>query len=247
MSNKAPVTEKGKLMQVQPVEKEKPRTEREKLAEMNFKDKCSYIWGYYKYFIVGGFIVIALTANLLNTFVFNPARKAYVSVATFGGYLPWEACNDIAADLTARVVPDPARFQVYMESYYMVEEDPEMNNAMHQKFMANVSVSELDVLIVTKEHLAAFLPLGIFAPLDTVLPAELLAEHADSLYNANGLVYSPETKAENTVNTVFGIRIPGNAYLEGYGIRTDDLILTVIANTKRTAEVEACIRVILGE
>jgi len=247
MSNKAPVTDKGKMMQIQPAEKTQPKTEREKLAEMRFKDKISYIWGYYKYFFIGGAIVLALAISLLNTFVFNPARKPYVSIATFGGYLPWETCSEIAEDLTLRFVPDTERFQVYLESYYLVEEDPQMNNAMMQKLMANVSVAELDVMIVSKEHMDTFLLQGLFAPVESVLPTNIITAQADNMYNARGMIYSDETKQETTVMANFGIRLAGNAYLESFGIRTDDLILAVVANSNRTEAAIECVRSFLTE
>jgi len=247
MSNNQPVTDKGKLSQVQPAEHTQPKTEREKLRDMKFKDKCAYIWEYYKLYFIGGAIVIALCVSLLDTFVFNPARKTYLAVASFEGYLPWDMDGEIAEDLTTRIVPEPEEFQVYFESYYTVDDDPQLNIAMTQKLMANISVADLDILIIDKNLIGSYLNQGIFAPLDTVLPADILAAHADSLYSARGLVYSTEDKSESIVTTDFGIHLAGNAYLESFGVDTDDLLFTVISNSRRPDAIVECAREILAK
>jgi|GEM_PF-2311734 len=247
MQTKEAVTEKGKLAQVQAEMPQPVQTEREKMRQMGAKERMVYIWGYYKMYFIGGLLLLITAFNIVNTLLWNPPPKTYLSVAVYGPPAVVEHIRALSQDMTEKLVSEPEAFQVAAESYHVTGAEAELQATMTQKLMANVSVGEVNLIVVDEENFETLLNKGLFTPLGEVLDGEMHAKYAEDLYRAAPTVYDEELESITLPEDDYGIRLDSNAYLASFGINTEGMLLGVVPSELRVDETMEGLRLILGE
>jgi len=247
MSNNGPVTEKGKIAQMQPAVKEPKKTEREKLRGMTRMEKVQYIWAYYKMYFIAGIIVLVVSGSLLNHLVLNPPPKTYLNVTFFGEYVFVDAIDILTSDMTEKIVPDPETHVVYAESYHVTDSDPEMSMGIMQKLMANIAVRELDLMITDKQMFDTFAGEELFTPLSEVLGAEFVDANRDIIYRVAPIGYDENNRPFFMEEDDYGIRLADNAYMRELGLDLSGWYIGVVSNSQRPEAVLEGLQLILGE
>ena len=220
MQTKKTVTEKDKIV--------------EKRHDMGFFARIAYIWEYYKFYFIGGLLLLVISFNLVNTLVLNPSPKTYLSVAVFGPSVSAADMAALAEDMTAQLVPTPSPdedaevFRAVAESYHITGADAETSATMTQKLIANVSVGEVDLIITDEENFRLLANLGIFKPLSEVFNRETLGLYADDLYRLAPSSYDAEQRPVTLPEDDYGVWLDDNAYLASFGLDTSGMLLGVV-------------------
>ncbi|MCL2203925.1 MAG: hypothetical protein FWB88_08300 [Defluviitaleaceae bacterium] len=193
------------------------REERDKLRQMNFREKREHIWAYYKLPIFFTLILIFVGGSIINALV-NPPKEDYL-------YIAWLAPGVHPAfllELGERLHPivyDPERQRVSVSSY-TVTEDPQMNAALQARFAAMVRMASIDVILTNREGIEELTEMGWIRPV-----CDVLRVYPAPLYDR--LVPYP------TGAYYIAISLSGSALLEEVGISTADLYLSIMANAER--------------
>jgi len=149
--------------------KDKIQAERNKLREMTFKKKLEYIWDYYKFPIIGFFVVLIFIGSLLNIRYFNPPPGTALFVAWSAGFATEEQLDDLKNILGERIIDEAENEEVSISLFLESEVNPAFSSANAQRLVAMVAAGEIDVFITDKQLLEEFSENGILMPLDHML------------------------------------------------------------------------------
>ena len=214
--------------------KEHSRTEKKKLSEMSFTEKCAYIWEYYKLHIIGFVILVVVVSSIVHN-VLNPPLPAFAGAGFYEIYFSDAFYEGLKERITNDLIPDPAEQEFYMHP--MVSgDDPSMEMAIAQKLMAMIMVNEIDFIITTTDYFESFVYQDFFMSLDE---AGVIAPEALKFYG--------ET-SENPEIMPYGVNLKDSALLKELGMAgLIDVYIGVIGNTIRIDNVNAVIELLLAE
>ncbi|OLS33381.1 hypothetical protein [Bacillus sp. MRMR6] len=120
------------------------------LAPMSTKERISYIWDYYRFHIMGTIAAIILVIFLIGSV--GEKKETYLNLTIMGTGLNTNHIVQIQEDLTNKLVTDKDHEEVLVQSinYGQSSMDPASQVGI-QKFTAEVSSGDIDVLIVQYE------------------------------------------------------------------------------------------------
>ena len=149
--------------------KDRSRTEREKLREMDFKKKVEYIWEYYKYQIIGVAIGLAILGSLLNTWIFNPPPDVGLFIAWNAGFADHELLEDLTATFNEHMTFQTEGEVTEISRFFTASDDPQMAMAHVQRLVAMLAAGAIDAFIMDSELFEEYSHIGYIAPLDPLL------------------------------------------------------------------------------
>ncbi|MDR1913487.1 MAG: hypothetical protein LBQ68_03260 [Clostridiales bacterium] len=207
-----------------------------KLKEMSFKEKISYIWEYYKYFIIGFVIVMVLIANIVNA-ILHPPKDNFAHLIFYGGYVDELVAEELKNELAAALMTEEERLtgDIYYTNILLASGDIQIDMANRQKFAAMIAAQELDILLINENELSANIEQGMCMPLGEVL-GEDLSKYSDKLI----------TSTFEGVEAPYAIKTQGNKFFERDGVYIENMCLAVIINTKNLEHVREIIDYLEG-
>ncbi|MDR1687154.1 MAG: hypothetical protein LBS21_00900 [Clostridiales bacterium] len=217
--------------------KESIKEERAKLAEMNFKEKVDYIWEYYKYHIIITVVSVLFIYMLIDALVLNPQKNVHVGVAIYGPYIFEETTNELTSYLTGNMQADWETSAVVITNFFVSEDDLQITNAMVQKFIAMLSVQEIDIFIGNELQFTQNARQGFFLDLST----------------AEGLNITPQEiksfdfqESEDSPVVSFPCAIALNSdYFKTLTPNGEQLYLGIIVNSKRLPQTIEAVNLLL--
>ena len=190
-----------------------------KLKEMTMKKRCSYFWDYYRYHVIGAFLILVLMGTVIrevanqSTILLNVVISEMINERT--------DVTELEQQLTQLVKSEAEEnetIRIYTYPFNNIESSSsDLTQVYLEKFVAQVAISELDVFILEENDFSYFYEQGLFKPLD-----ELLQE-------VEGIDSSDYLLAED--DHVYAIRLEGNKLLEAKGIETKNKVVTVLSNS----------------
>ena len=121
------------------------------LKNMSKKKKAEYIWEYYKIHIIGILVIIFIVGSLIHSQI---TKVDYIfNLTMIGDMVDENRRIDLEKQLTSIVIKDgEKRKQAIVDIIPSGTEAKKSNQYMQnmQKFIANISVGELDVVILIK-------------------------------------------------------------------------------------------------
>ena len=195
-----------------------------KLKEMTMKKRCSYFWDYYRYHVIGAFLILVLMGTVIqevanqSTILLNVVISEMINERT--------DVTELEQQLTQLVKSEAEEnetIRIYTYPFNNIESSSsDLTQVYLEKFVAQVAISELDVFILEENDFSYFYEQGLFKPLD-----ELLQE-------VEGMDSSDYLLADE--DHVYAIRLDGNKLLEDKGIETKNKVVTVLSNSLRQEE-----------
>ena len=195
-----------------------------KLKEMTMKQRFSYFWDYYRYHVIGAFLILVLMGTVIqevanqSTILLNVVISEMINERT--------DVTELEQQLTQLVKSEAEEnetIRIYTYPFNNIESSSsDLTQVYLEKFVAQVAISELDVFILEENDFSYFYEQGLFKPLD-----ELLQE-------VEGIDSSDYLLAED--DHVYAIRLEGNKLLEAKGIETKNKVVTVLSNSLRQEE-----------
>ncbi|MCL2422035.1 MAG: hypothetical protein FWD03_09275 [Defluviitaleaceae bacterium] len=218
------------------------REELQKIQSMKGRIRWEYIWGYYKFHIIGTIIGIFIFGSLLNDLVINPPPRSILTVAWLADFEWDERLHALGDALDAAVVENPNREKVFIPTFYLTDgADPQNDVAQIQRFQALLAARELDIIIGRIEDNDEFeftglgmAPSWVMTDLRPVLAEAGLTVDEDVLR----FYYDDETG----LPFAFAMSLEGSVLFADAGIPTAGRYLGVTVNTENYAHVVAAIR-----
>jgi len=212
------------------IEKDKSRTELEKLREMNFKEKLEYIWEYYKYFIIGFVVAVAFIGSLLYTVVLNPSPEPALFISWNAGFATNEQLDDLKEYLEYHLVDEGENEEVVISVFFFDENNPETIMMGHQRMAAMIAAGLIDLFMVYDDMMEFYAYYGFLLPLENIL-AEIYLKNPD-VYNtiAEHTVYALCEVEENIYEErIVAIQIGKNPLFSRLGFFEQEMYLGVSA------------------
>ncbi|MDR1540746.1 MAG: hypothetical protein LBU32_22630 [Clostridiales bacterium] len=212
--------------------------ESDKLKDMTFKEKASYIWEYYKIPIIVAVAVIFLAGSLVDAIWIHPPKKMHLQIAFLEGYQSEEAMDAFAGELEAALL-SPAELeeqQIMGASFMSGTGDPQMDMANSQKFFAMVAANDIDFLIFPEEALQEYANQGMCSDLGEILDASLLDKLEGRLVRAND---------ETGFERMYAVRVDGIPIFEK-GLNVKGQVLAICVSSHRTENAKKAAAFIFG-
>ena len=195
-----------------------------KLKEMTMKKRCSYFWDYYRYHVIGAFLILVLMGTVIqevanqSTILLNVVISEMINERTDVTELEQQLTQIVKSE-----AEENETIRIYAYPFNNIESSfSDLTQVYLEKFVAQVAISELDVFILEENDFSYFYEQGLFKPLD-----ELLQE-------VEGMDSSDYLLADE--DHVYAIRLDGNKLLEDKGIETKNKVVTVLSNSLRQEE-----------
>ena len=201
--------------------------ERNKLKQMNFREKRQHIWEYYKFHLLLLCVVLFVLYSFINWLV-NPPPRDYMYIAWLGPQVLATQISDLN-DLLSPIVANPARERVTVTNY-AASGDMAINAAMQTRFAAMLQTAGIDAIITTSEGLHDLDDVGWIRPLDDILPY---------------LPYINERFYTFPDGRIMAVLLTHSPLLEAAGFDTYDLYITLVTNSRRANHVASGIKELL--
>jgi len=147
--------------------KDRALTEREKLKNMNFGEKLSYLWEYYRYYIIGGLIAVAVILSLFNTCVSRP--NISFTLIWSASHIDTDKIEALTEILDKYIIGDSADESAEVSFSYMITDDTVFMTHYFSRLVAMLSANAIDVFILNTETMQIYSESEYIAPLDNVL------------------------------------------------------------------------------
>lgn len=221
--------------------------EQTRFSELSGKKKAEYIWDYYKWWFIGGLIVIILAFNFVRDWREN-SKPAYLYVEMLNTYLGYDKSNTVYDDFVREADIDLSqeRLSIGMETTLKNDVYDTTMIAFQERLVANYAAGMLDVLIGPKAIMEGAANCGAYARFDEVVPKDLMDELIDRDYE---LYYFDPSKdeiedyeGEDLTPYCAGIYLDNCSYLNNMGeagaypvATTEDerVIFTIAGNSQR--------------
>ena len=205
--------------------------EKKKLKEMTFKEKLDYIWTYYKLHILA-FLFIAVIAGSLVYTAMNPPLPAYIEAAMCDVYMG-EAVEEALIELLHGAgLYEPSQERI-SATYFNNSDDPNLQIAMSQRFMAMLAATELDIIIASGEAFEGFINEGIIMPISDA-----------------GLQYPEELLVYGTYDTgeplAYGINMRDSKFIGDFLTKPEYLTIGIVVNTLKIDNAVAVVNLLLS-
>lgn len=218
--------------------------EKEKIRRLPFKEKCQYIWMYFKIPIVailfvlafGTFLIIRIATNIPDNWLMVTFSNTYAQVGTD---------SELWKDFTAHTGYDLTQKKVEFnaESYFDYLKDQAKGNAYYNAFVTLADTGELDAITMEKESLAALGQSGRLFDLNNEKCALIKQKYGDRF-----VYYTPADDDGKALEPIpVGVDISDSILMTKYHIYPDSCALGVGAHSSNIKEVVDFLDFILKE
>ncbi|MGV8982625.1 hypothetical protein [Clostridium sp.] len=200
------------------------------------KKKVQYIWDYYKIHII---VTIVALFSIIS-FIHGQITKIdyEFNLTIIGVNSSVNKIEQFQETLTPIVIKNgtekqSARIEI-MPVDSLMEGKTESSTQYVQKFIAEVSAKVIDLVIMNKSDYEAYQQQGMFLKLDNVQGMNLSHVKVDKLERASD-------------EGVYGINLQDNKILADFGVKTENMILAIPANTKQMDKAILAVKWIIGD
>ncbi|MBU3158776.1 hypothetical protein KPL37_03175 [Clostridium frigoris] len=195
------------------------------LKGMSKQKKAEYIWEYYKFHIIGTLAALCIIISIIHGHITKPN---YVFTLTIlGNVVDTNKTNNLESQLTKVVVKDgSARKQARVSTMPLdgsKNTDPQITSQYMQKFIAQISVGELDVVILNKTMFETFAKEDMFLRLDNISGLNLTSLKGEKLHAIG----------TDKKYVVYAIDIKNNILLKKMGFDTKNKVIGIVGSTKQ--------------
>lgn len=221
-------------------QKKEKKTEKEKLKDMNFKMRLSYLWDYYRY---QALIIIALVILIpYSIYSFTKPKVAIVlNTAIVNNTIVTDVWSEYKEKLTEYLDLNPQLQEVKLNDGFYFNGSLEYSANMRQALGVYVASSEIDIIIAPESEFFSFVELGFFAPLSDQLPTDLYSSLTDKFY-LSATESNPKVMA-------YGIYVDDTKLYREYSIPTSDdpVLIGIVTNSKHKEYAKDFIRFLFNE
>ncbi|MCL2819670.1 MAG: hypothetical protein FWD38_02400 [Oscillospiraceae bacterium] len=214
---------------------EKIRIEIKKLREMTFKQKIEHIWEYYKPLLITIVIVVALTASLLNAFVFNPSPKAIIFISWNGGLVSIDHLDELLYTLEDIMIDEDVNEEIILSQMLVNEDDLSMVYMNNTRLAAMIASRQIDAFINSPAMLDMHSVNGFLRPVDDDILAAIKALNPGIyMHIEENFVHMHYELADGSpAEGILAVNIGKSPLLTRLGFFEQDLFYSIAAGTER--------------
>jgi len=195
------------------------------LSSMSKKKKAEYIWEYYKLHIIAVFVIIFIVASFIHGQI---TKVDYVfNLTLIGNNVDDNKKTEVAKQLTNFVIKNGEQKKQAIIDVIPLEGSSKANASMSsistQKFIANISVGGIDVIILDKAMFQSFATKGMFLRLDNISQLSLASIKNEKL----------QAIGDDKVKAVYAINADNIKILKDMGFDTDNMVIGIISTCKQ--------------
>ena len=195
------------------------------LTGMSKKKKAEYIWEYYKLHIVGVLLLICIIGSTIHGQI---TKIDYVfNLTMLGNTVDTTKTNELSTLLTSVVVNDgDTKKQASVSNMSLGssnDADPSISSQYMQKFVAQMSVGELDVVILDKDMFESFVKQDMFLRLDNISQLDLASIKNEKI----------KASASDNNKAVYAIDVENIKLFKDMGFDTTNKVIGIITSTKQ--------------
>ncbi|MGH4122083.1 MAG: hypothetical protein ACREV6_04010 [Clostridium sp.] len=195
------------------------------LKSMSKKKKAEYIWEYYKLHIIGVLAIILILASIIHGQI---TRVDYVfDLTLIGNNVDETKKSDVEKQLTNIVIKDGEQKKQAIIDIIPIEgsskEDATMSNVSTQKFIAKISVGEIDVVILDKGMAQVYAKQDMFSRLDNIRELDLSAIKNEKI----------EAVGSDNIKAVYAINAVDVKIFKDIGFDTENMVISIISSSKQ--------------
>lgn len=213
-------------------------TEKQKLKDMSFQDKLSYLWEYYRIHaaaLIGG---IALLIYIIYEIV-TPDIKTQFYAAIINNTIRDVVWEQYDADFTEYLNLDPETEDVQLNYNFYLNSEGEYGMSMQQALTAYIASAEVDVIIAPESTFRGYVYSGFFEKISDQLPTDLYTSLADYVFIAS----TEEDPAKN----VYGIYLTASKLFTENANNTDPYVLGILSNSEHKENAAEFLRMLYNE
>jgi hypothetical protein len=187
----------GKVMAVMDEFKE----EREAMKHGTIKQKMSYYWLYYKWYV----IVIAAVTVFIISFLYNilTRKEDAFSAAFINAWAEEGVAEEYLQTFAQDMGIDLNKYQINLDSYLYLTQDSldQTSMATVQKVMAYIASNSLDVLAADETTFLSYAYSGALADLRTLLTPAQMERYEPYFYYMDGKVQEKKEAMEENMDS----------------------------------------------
>jgi len=207
------------------------------LKSMSKKKQAEYIWDYYKLHIIGGFAIIFIVVSIINS---HFTKIDYVfNLTMIGNVIDENKKGDLEKQLTSMVVKKGEMRKQAIIDITPIDSskssDATMKNEYMQRFIAKMSVGELDVVILDKDMFKSFVKQNIFLRLDNISGLNLNSIKKEKI----------KAEGKDNNNVVYAINAEDIKIFKDMGFNTHNKVIGIISSCKQVDKATLVLRWLL--
>lgn len=203
----------------------KVQTEKEKLMDMSFKEKLSYLWEYYKIHAAITVAVVALVIYIVYEIV-TPDINSQFYAAIINSAVSSEAMDEYGDAFADYLQLDPTTQSVDLNDQFYLSTASETAASMQQVLTTYIAAGEVDVIIAPESDFKNYAYYGFVAKLSDELPTDVYSAFTDSFF-ISGTEEDSETNA-------YGIYLDNSDLFKDIKYNGESYILGIVANYGHT-------------
>lgn len=216
------------------------QSEKEKLKDMPWDKKISYLWEYYRYHALITILAIAFIAYTIYIFV-KPKVEIKLSAAIINNPIDTQIWDEYKEKMIDYLEIDPTTEDIFFNYNYYFNSSPDYEASMRQAFVVHTTSSEIDVVIAPLSEFEIYVKNDFFTPLSDQLPTDLYSSLTDKFY-VSGTNENPRVAA-------YGIYLTDTKLFKEHSIAGDNdpFLIGIVANSNYKANSVEFIRYIFNE
>ncbi|NLK75785.1 MAG: hypothetical protein GX288_10935 [Clostridiales bacterium] len=203
------------------------KSEKEKLREMSWRDRVSYLWDYYR---VHGLVIVLSISLIVYIFykLITPDIETRFYAAFINSPINPDSLKEYQTEFHEHLNLDPELEEVFFNDSFYFGSPSEYSIAMRQALQVYVANKEIDVIIAPESEFQSLNYIGFFDDLSDQLPTDLYSALTNSFYIASNQDDIDANQA-NPEKRVYGIYLTD---LDLYSAYTKDpYIIGIVANS----------------
>lgn len=154
-----------------------------KLKDKPLKEKISYFWYYYKFYVIGVIVGIICLIIFISGYMESTKEPSIYVALINSGYMSiaeTSLMDDYVESRNINTASSPARFDISISMTQGTADNASVANS--QKLMALFQTHAMDVIISDAWVLEEYASLSAFGNLEALLPEDLYEKVQDRLY-----------------------------------------------------------------
>ena len=211
------------------------------LKDMEPKDRISYIWEYYKWYIIGGTFAVVFGIYLIVSYATRKEEVAQVLMVNANIEAVTEDDNRLFDALLEENGYDTDKQEIVVNDGLRVNPNGvgQNNYYTYQSVLTILEARGADIYLSDRETFDLIASTGNLQDISQVLPEEIIDKYEDQLVFATDL--------ETDEKYPCGIELTGNEWLEETGLYTKDCVIGAAYGEAEDGLAEKMISYILGE
>lgn len=204
---------------------------------MKKSEVTGFIWDYYKWWIIGGILVLVLAGNLIHHFVTYKEPALEIALINSGDQ---EKEPDFS-EFMDKYGYDKSKQKVSFQNTFTVDLKNSSSGNMYafEALQTQIAAGGIDVIAADKDVYLYMAKQQDAGDLSDILPKELMKKYEkDIVY-----VTDPDTNKKYPG----GITLQNNKWMEQYGYYPKGCVIGIVNGSKHTKTAEQMIAYILGE